>query len=33
MDTGSFIIQIKNEDSYKGIAGDVEKRVHTSIYD
>ena len=33
LDTDSFIIHIKNEDFYKDIAGDVEKRVDTSNYD
>ena len=33
MDTDSFIIHIKTEDLYKGIANDVEKRFDTSNYD
>ena len=32
MDTHSFIIQIKTEDVYEGIANDVEKRFDTSNY-
>ena len=32
MDTDSFITQIKTEDVYEDIAGDVEKRFHTSNY-
>ena len=33
MDTDSFIMHIKTEDFYKGIANDVEKRVDTSNYE
>ena len=33
MDTDSFIIHIKTEDFYKGIADDVEKRFDTSNYE
>ena len=33
MDTDSFIIHIKTEDFYKGIANDVEKRFDTSNYE
>ena len=33
MDTDSFIMHIKTEDSYKDIANDVEKRFHTSNYE
>ena len=33
MDTDSFIISIKTEDSYKDIANDVEKRFDTSNYE
>ena len=33
MDTDSFIIQIKTEDFYEGIANDVEKQFDTSNYD
>ena len=32
-DTGTFIIHIKTEDSYKYIANDVEKWFDTSCYD
>ena len=32
MDTGSFIINIKTEDFYKGIADNVEKRFDTTNY-
>ena len=31
MDKGSFIVQIKTEDSYLGIGKDVEKRCHLRI--
>ena len=33
MDTDSFVIHIKTEDSYKDIANDVEKWFDTSNYD
>ena len=33
MDTDSFIMHIKTEDFYKGIADDVEKRFDTSNYE
>ena len=33
MDTDSFIMNIKAEDSYKDIADDVEKRFDTSNYE
>ena len=33
MDTGSFIIQIKNEDFYEDISNNVEKQFDTSNYD
>ena len=33
MDTDSFIIYIKTEDSYEDIAGDAEKRFDTSNYE
>ena len=33
MDTGSFIINIKKEDFYENIAGDVEKRFDMSNYE
>ena len=33
MDTDSFIIHIKTEDFYKGIADDVKKRYDTSSYE
>ena len=33
MDTDSFIINIKTEDSYEDIANDVEKRFDTSNYE
>ena len=33
MDTDSFIIHIKTENFYKGIADDVEKRFDTSNYE
>ena len=32
MDTDSFIVHIKTEDFYKGIANDVEKWFHTPNY-
>ena len=32
MDTDSFIMHIKTEDFYKGIADDVEKKYDTSNY-
>ena len=32
MDTGSFILNMKTEDSYNDIANDVEKRFDTSNY-
>ena len=32
MDTASFIHDIKTEDFYKDIAGDVEQRFHTLGY-
>ena len=33
MDTASFIMHIKTKDSYKDIAGDVERWFDTSNYD
>ena len=33
MDTDSFIMHIKTDDSYKDIANDVEKRFDTSNYE
>ena len=33
MDTNSFVKHIKTEDTYKDIAGDVERRFDTSNYD
>ena len=32
MDTESFIVYVKMEDVFKGLAGDVEKRFDTSNY-
>ena len=33
MDTDNFIMHIKKEDFYKGIADDIEKRIDTSNYE
>ena len=33
METDSFIIHIKKEDVYEGIAADIEKRFDTSNYE